>query len=224
MVNVTEKAGVKTQVGFNLRFGAAVQRVKALIDAGEAGQPGLALASYFCNSLHSDWWRKKEMSGGQVFEQAIHLADLMRYFLGDVATVYSRQANLFHRDIPEYSVEDVSGTVFGFKNGAVGVMGATNGAIPERWEYEFRLVCLNLTVQFTDANNATLTYTNTPALKTEIVSAEKDIYALEMQDLFDAIEQDYSPRTPMREGALTLDMVAAAMRSAETHCEERIGE
>ena len=48
-------------------------------------QVGLALANYFCNSLHSSWWRKKEMSGGQVFEQAIHLADLMRYFLGDAA-------------------------------------------------------------------------------------------------------------------------------------------
>jgi predicted dehydrogenase len=35
-------------------------------------------ARYFCNHLHSSWWREREKSGGQLIEQVIHMVDLMR--------------------------------------------------------------------------------------------------------------------------------------------------
>lgn len=70
-----EEAGIKTQVGFKLRFGEAVERLKALIESGESGLAGLMAARYFCNSLHASWWRQREKSGGQLVEQAIHMLD-----------------------------------------------------------------------------------------------------------------------------------------------------
>ena len=78
MVEAAEQAGIKTQVGFMNRFGAAVEQLKALLDSGEAGPVGLMAARYFCNALHAHWWRTREKSGGQVVEQAIHMFDLMR--------------------------------------------------------------------------------------------------------------------------------------------------
>jgi predicted dehydrogenase len=222
MVAAVEKAGVVTQVGFMYRFGAVAQRVKALIATGQAGLPGLMSARYFCNSLHSEWWRNKEKSGGQVFEQAIHMIDLMRYLLGDAVTAYSLQNNLFHQDIPDYTVEDVSATVYGFKSGAVGVLVASNGAIPQRWEYDFRLVARQLTVQADDANHALLTYTGGAELKTEVIASEQDVYAMEMDEFLASIRSGAATTTPMREGALTLAMAAAAMRSAQTRREEPI--
>ena len=57
MVEAAERAGIKTQVGFMYRFGAAVERLKALLESGEAGAPGLMSARYFCNAPHADWWR-----------------------------------------------------------------------------------------------------------------------------------------------------------------------
>jgi predicted dehydrogenase len=223
MVDAVEKAGIVTQVGFMYRFGAVTRRVKELIASGQAGQPGLMSARYFCNSLHSEWWRSKDKSGGQVFEQAIHMIDLMRYLLGDAATAYSLQNNMFHQDVPDYTVEDVSGTIYGFKSGAVGILYASNGAIPHRWEYDFRLVARNLTVQADDANHALLTYTSGAELKTEAVASEQDVYAMEMDEFLAAIRSGTSATTtPMREGALTLAMASAAMRSAETHREEML--
>jgi predicted dehydrogenase len=222
MVETVEKAGIVTQVGFMYRFGAVVQRLKALIDSGQAGQPGMMSARYFCNSLHSEWWRDKTKSGGQVFEQAIHMIDLMRYLLGDPVTAYSLQNNLFHREVSDYTVEDVSGTVFGFKNGAVGVLYATNGAVPMRWEYDFRLVARNLTLQADDANHGLLTYTFGPELRTETIASDQDVYGMEMEEFLASIHNGTPTTTPMREGALTLAMAAAAMQSAGTHREERI--
>lgn len=219
MVEATEKAGVKTQVGFMFRFGAAIERLKGLLRSGEVGPAGLMSARYFCNSLHAPWWRDRSKSGGQLVEQIIHMVDLMHYLLGEAVSVYSRQENLFHREVPDYTVEDVSATIFGFRGGAMGVIYATNGAIPGKWINDYRLVSQKLTAEFTNANNALFHFTAERPVRTESVASDKDFYRAELQDLLTAIRTDGQTRTPMREGAKSLDMALAATRSAETRQE-----
>jgi predicted dehydrogenase len=219
MVDAVEKAGIKTQVGFMFRFGAGIERLKELITSGEVGPAGLMSARYFCNSLHAPWWRDRSKSGGQLVEQIIHMVDLMRYLMGDAVSVYSRQENLFHRDVADYTVEDVSATVFGFQGGAIGVIYATNGAIPGKWINDYRLVSQKLTAEFTNANNALFHFTAETPVRTETISSEKNIHLAELQDLLTAIRMDGQTRTPMREGAKSLDMALAATQSAETHQE-----
>ena len=216
MVAAAEAAGIVTQVGFMYRFGAAIRRLKQLIDSGEAGPVGLMSARYFCNSLHAEWWRDREKSGGQLVEQVIHMVDLMRFLMGDAATVYSVQQNRFHKQMPDYTVEDVSGTVIGFANGGVGVLYATNGAIPGRWINDYRVVTQKVTAEFADANHATFFYTAEPEVRTEQISGEEDYYRSEMLDLHAAIVEGRPAATPMREGARSLEVALAATRSAQT--------
>jgi predicted dehydrogenase len=223
MVEDSEKAGIRTQVGFMYRFGAAIERMKNLLVSGEAGKIGLLRAGYYCNHLHAPWWRFKDKAGGQVFEQAIHLVDLMGYLGGEVESVFSVQRNLFHRDVPGgYTVEDVSGTIINFRNGAVGSLTASNFAIPWKWSWDLKIISQSLVADLTDSNHASITYTNVqnPQLDTvlpqEKVQSEQDDYREELQDLFEAIQTGRETRTPMREGAKTLDIVLAAGRSADT--------
>src|SRR5215207_8032778 len=126
MVEAAEKTRIKTQVGFMFRFGAGVERLQELLASGEVGPAGLMSARYFCNSLHAPWWRDRSKSGGQLVEQIIHMVDLMRYLMGDAISVYSRQENVFHQQVTDYTVEDISASVFGFQGGAIGVIYATN--------------------------------------------------------------------------------------------------
>jgi predicted dehydrogenase len=214
MVAAAEAAGIVTQVGFMYRFGAAIQHLKQLIASGEAGPVGLMSARYFCNALHADWWRRRDKSGGQLVEQVIHMVDLMRFLMGDVATVYSLQQNLFHRDTPDYTIEDVSGTVIGFANGAIGVLYATNGAIPGKWINDYRVVTQKITAEFADANHASFVFTAEPDLRTVQIRGEEDYYRSEMLDLHAAIVAGRPAATPMREGARSLDVALAATRSA----------
>ena len=216
MVAAAERAGIVTQVGFMFRFGAAVERLRELVDSGEAGPVGLMSARYFCNALHAPWWRDRDRSGGQLVEQVIHMLDLMRHLVGRPASVYSLQSNLFHRDMPDYTIEDVSGTVIGFEDGAIGVVYATNGAIPGRWINDYRAVARGVTVDFSDANHATFTYTGGAELRTEVVASDEGYHLRELLDLHRAIEEGRAARTPIREGALSLDLALAARRSAET--------
>lgn len=214
MVAAAEAAGIKTQVGFMFRFGAAIERLKGLIDSGEAGRAGLMAARYFCNSLHAPWWRERSKSGGQLVEQVIHMVDLMRYLLGEPAAVFSRQENLFHTEMADYTVEDVSATVVSFRSGALGVIYATNGAIPNRWINDYHVVTQQVTADFTNANNAVFHFTGQPDTPTVTVAEERNVHMAELLDLIGAIRSGGETRTPLREGALSLDLALAASASA----------
>jgi predicted dehydrogenase len=222
MVDMAERAHIKTQVGFMYRFGAATQAFKMRFDAGAFGAAGLFSARYFCNSLHALWWRAREKSGGQLVEQVIHLFDTMRYLLGEPVSVFSRQTNFFHRDIEGYTAEDVSATVFSFANGGLGVIYATNGAFPNKWIKEWRIVAEKLVAEFTDWNHATFTPTDAPDLAPETVRSEQNVFVLQLRDLINAIRTNGATRTPLREGAKSLDLVLSAARSAEMRMEIKL--
>ncbi len=219
MVEAAERAGIKTQVGFMFRFGEAVERLALMLESGEAGRPGLISARYFCNALHADWWRAREKSGGQLVEQAIHIFDLLRFLFGEPAGVYSRQENLFHGDVPGYTAEDVSATVVSFANGALGVVYATNGAIPGKWINDYRAVTSRLTAEFASANQATFVFTAEPERESLVIASDRDFRLAQTQDLLRAIRTGGETRTPLREGARTLDLVLAAVRSNEQRAE-----
>jgi predicted dehydrogenase len=110
----------------------------------------------------------------------------------------------------------VSATVCGFANSALGVIYATNGAIPNKWIKEWRIVTQNLLAEFSDWNHAIFTPTTAPDLAPEIIASEQDVFTLQLQDLVNAIRTDGATRTPIREGARTLDLVLAATHSAKT--------
>jgi predicted dehydrogenase len=215
MVEAAERAGIKTQVGFMFRFGEAVERLRDMIASGEVGPVALMSARYFCNALHADWWRDRSKSGGQLFEQVIHMFDLLRYLAGDAESVYSRQANLFHRDVPGYTVEDVSATIVNFKSGGLGVVYATNNAIPGQWINDYRVVAQSVTADFTDANHATFYLTREPDRAPLVIASDRDFRRREIEDWLGAIRTGGETRTPIREGAKSLDLVVAAMRSGE---------
>ncbi|WP_027883079.1 Gfo/Idh/MocA family protein [Meiothermus rufus] len=218
MVEASEKAGIKTQVGFMYRFGEALEYLRTL----DSGPIGLFSARYFCNALHAPWWRDKEKSGGQLVEQVIHMFDLMRYLMGEPCTVYAKQANLFHQQTPGYTAEDVSATICTLPNGSIGVVYASNGAIPGQWIKDFRLVAQNLTAEFGDTNQAQFYFTAQPGVPSQTIQSSRDLYLAQMQDLIQAIRTNGPTRTPLREGAKSLELALAARQSAESGVEVRL--
>jgi predicted dehydrogenase len=224
MVQSAEAAGIHTQVGFMARFGAAVETMKGMMDDGTAGKPGLWTGRYFCNGLHAAWWRMRDKSGGQLVEQVIHQVDLMRYLMGDPTSVFSRQENLFHQETPDYTIEDVSATIVSFASGALGVIAATNGAIPGQYINNFHLVTEAVTADFANFNSATFHMTQERDREHFTVEESRNVYDAELMDLVQAIRTGRATRTPLREGARSLDLALAATRSAEERREVTVGE
>ncbi len=213
MVDAAAKAGVVAGCGFMYRFGAAVKRWDAAAKAGEAGRVGLFTGQFHCNALHADWWRERAKSGGQMVEQLIHIVDLARHQLGEPQTVYARTANFFHRDVAGYDSDDVSAIVLGYADGRVGVLNATNGAVPGQWTKLWQIVAERMTGRFTGWNTATLTHTvGTP--RTEEIDEQTDVFVAQLVDVAAAIRERRPPTVPLSEGAGTLRIVMAAQQSA----------
>jgi predicted dehydrogenase len=223
LVAAAQQAGIVAAVGFMYRFGEAVARWQALSQAGETGPVGLFSGSYHCNSLHNAWWPDRARSGGQMLEQLIHLIDLIRVFMGEPDTVYARAANLFHKGVDGYGIEDVSALVFGWDDGRVATLNASNAAIPGRWQKEWRLVAERYTGRFEDWNKAVLTRT-AGEVADEVVAGETDPFVAQLADLARAIRQGRPSAAPLSEGAASLRLALAARRSADERREIRLSD
>lgn len=215
MVEAVERCDVRSQVGYKCRFGFGVEKAKRLIESGEAGHVGLASGWYWCHFLGGAWWRDKRKSGGQIVEQATHLYDALRYLCGDVDRVYGEMDRRFWVEVPDLSIEDVSSSTFRFRSGAVGAIVSTTWGMLGQWWLRWLIATKNYTLESSGANTLTVYTTKAPA-KMQTVSEQRDTYLLESQNLIRAILEDGETRTPMLEGAKTLEFTLAARKSMET--------
>jgi len=218
MVRAVRKAGVRSQVGYLLRFGAGVERAKELISSGKAGDISVVQGKYFCNFIGGAWWRDREKSGGQLVEQSTHLYDAVRYLCGDVERIYAEMARRYWVDAPGMTSEDTSSAVLRFRTGAVGSLTATTGAYAgDRWVTSWTIAAKNFTFDFENANSLTIYSTSKPPTAETISDPERDMFSLESRDLFDSIKSGKETRTPIEEGMKTLELTLAAVKSAEEH-------
>jgi predicted dehydrogenase len=217
MAAQVQVAGVKNQLGFMYRHGEAALWLKRYMAETHSAGQGFMMGRYACNALHRAWWRDRAKSGGQLVEQVIHIVDLARFYLGEPAEVYSVQDNLFHRQVGDYTIEDVSVTIIRFQMGGIATISATNGAIPGRWDCDWRLVLPQLTADFQDPNHAMFHQTNQPWTATTTVASEKDMFLAQALDLLAAIRDDHPASVPIEEGVRSLGLALAATESAQSH-------
>ncbi|GAB4215244.1 MAG: hypothetical protein OHK0022_54880 [Roseiflexaceae bacterium] len=102
MIAACERAGVLLMTAFPMRFSAPLRAVKARLDAGELGRV------YCFNAVnqgqlpmrHRSWFVDPVLAGGgAVLDHTVHLADLMRWYLGsEVVEVYAQTNRIMHAD------------------------------------------------------------------------------------------------------------------------------
>ncbi len=150
MLEAAEKAGVKHAVCFNYRFLPAVQLAKKLIDDGRIGEIHHYRATYLQDWLADPkaplaWRLKKEVAGsGAHGDLNAHCIDLARFLIGEFDRVIGHNRTFVkQRPIPastsglsgtgtdemgEVTVDDATGFLADFKNGAMGSFIATRFA------------------------------------------------------------------------------------------------
>ena len=219
MVAAANRAGVVAAVGFMYRFGEAIRAWRS----ADTGETALYSGSYHCNSLHAPWWRDEQKSGGQLLEQMIHQVDLVRHLMGEPDSVFARRANLFHRNVPGYSAEDLSTVIFAWDDGRLASLTASNIATPGQWQKEWTICAERLTGRFDDWNRGRFTTTAEPP-QTISIDSSLDPFAAQLLDVAEAIAGERSPYVPLREGAASLRLALAARRSADERKEVRLAD
>ncbi len=97
LVATATKVGRVLKCGFNHRHHPAVLEAHKLVMAGAIGKPTFGRARYGIGGrvgIEKEWRSDpKIVSGGQLMEQGIHVVDLFRWFIGEVARVTGFTSN-----------------------------------------------------------------------------------------------------------------------------------
>ncbi|OGV73388.1 MAG: hypothetical protein A3K19_30490 [Lentisphaerae bacterium RIFOXYB12_FULL_65_16] len=130
MLDAVRQAKVKYQIGYQLRTYYFARAMKALIDKGVLGTIGTCMSRRFMPAEHwkgpggkPTWYGRQELSGGITVDYTTHDIDLLRWWLGDIKTVY---ANI-RRSRCQTSDDNVWANLQ-FGNGAMGMIGASFSA------------------------------------------------------------------------------------------------
>ena len=105
--------------GMHWRCAEPVARARALLE----GRPiRLVTATWWDKVPPVSWWPHRDLSGGPVVEQAIHVLDLARVLVGEVEEVSARACGT----VPGGDVDAVTTALLSFANGAVGTLSAAS--------------------------------------------------------------------------------------------------
>jgi predicted dehydrogenase len=124
MMDACQRARVQLMTAFPMRFSAPVIEIKKLVESGALGH------IFGCNTtnqgqlprLHTtyprDWFVDKKLAGGgAAADHTVHVADLLRWFLGcEVVEVYAELNNIFYSD-DDLDVETGGLVMLTFENG-----------------------------------------------------------------------------------------------------------
>ena len=157
------------------------------------------------------WWRRKELSGGQVLEQTTHIFDLCRFLAGEVERVYAEFATILNADKPNFTIEDVSVVTLRFRDGAIGFVTGTSGAKPKGRFVGLKVFARNLQLNIEGTKRAVILKDHETL---EFVS-ERDLVYDEDRKFIDAVAKDLLTETPISEGVKSLEISVAAIKSAE---------
>jgi len=120
VADAVRRAGTITAVGHHWRYAGTVDRAARLLDGR---QIRLVLGSWLDKVPPVPWWTRRELSGGQVVEQAVHVLDLARLLVGEVTELNAMAGGRLADQ--EADVDAATAAVLRFTGGAVGTLTAT---------------------------------------------------------------------------------------------------
>lgn len=129
IIRAAEESNVRAMMGYQCRYGTAVQKARELVQNGQLGKlvgvliigGGVKADEYF----ESEWKASREKGGGPLFMNACHNIDEVRYIAGEIVRV---SAEVSH-EVRGFSAEDTAAATLCFENGAVGTLFITDTAM-----------------------------------------------------------------------------------------------
>jgi predicted dehydrogenase len=213
------RANLLTSVGYNWRYLETTEAAREAL----AGQPvALAVGQWNGGFPRVPWWRVAAQSGGQIVEQATHIADLARHLVGEVRSVSAHGFGGLMTDIEGYDVEDATAALLAFEGGAVGTLVCTD--LAPAGAFQAGLTCYGRDLVV--AVSTTSARVSTPRRTVEVLPGANP-YLREDQAFVDAIKtgERGGIRCDYRDGARSLALtlaIRAAMASGGVEAVEAV--
>lgn len=226
MAEVVKGTGLKMMPIFQYRYGAGLQKLKHLIDAGLTGPA-------FMTTVETHWWRPPayyevewrgkwatELGGG-LLGHAIHAHDMLNYVHGPCAEVFAFGDTLLN----DIEVEDSMALAVRMANGSLATLSMTLGSREEisRLRFCFKnLVAESITAPYTMGNDPWKFVAGDPAHQEKVdaalaaVEPHADHYARQFELFAQSIAGDTDPPVTLQDARNALELVTAAYHSDRT--------
>lgn len=232
MIADAARAGIRFGTVFQRRFWPAAQRVRRAIDDGRLGRPTLGESfsrlwrgpDYYAMDPWRGRWETE--GGGVLMNQAVHMVDMLSWFMGPVTEVYGRWATLRHGGYVD--VEDTVVATLVFESGALGVLEAATTFAPAPGFAvtvhgdSGAVVGVEETPEGTQGRNHLWTL---PGDEDRLAGWDAQdragagfpsFHALQIRDFLEAVHDGRDPAVTGAEGRKSLEIIRAVYRSQAT--------
>jgi predicted dehydrogenase len=206
--------GVRLLVAENFRYEAAIQKARVLLDASRIGPP--FMVSYrFVQPVPADDeiagrpWRQKPVHAGGIFsDHGVHMIDVVRYLMGEVAAVQvfgrALRRHLVGLDTAVYNLE--------FESGAVGSI-QWSFAVSSVPDWSIQLWAEHGTLRVTP-DEVRLQQAGQPDQSFPVQAGQS--FVNEFADFYEALVHGRQPVMTVGDALADLRTILAAHRAAES--------
>ena len=214
MARLPQEFGVRLLIAENFRYDAAVLKTRELIDAGRIGPPFMVSYQFVQSVPPGDEiagrpWRQNPVHAGGIFsDHGVHMIDVVRYLMGEVAAV-----QVFGRDL-RGDLVGIDTAVYNlkFESGAVGSI-QWSFAVASEPDWLIQLWAENGTLRITPSE-VHLQQKGQPDELVPVLPGQS--FVNEFLDFYEALLHDQSPVMTVQDALQDLRTVLAAHQSAES--------
>jgi inositol 2-dehydrogenase len=226
MRDAVTRSGVFFQLGFMRRFDAGYVAAKRQIEAGAIGKPCVFKSTSKDKERPSVDYLLPENSGGLFIDMGIHDFDLARWFIGEVASVYSTGGVLAYPEMQGIGDWDNAIGTLRFRNGCIGSVTLSRNGV-YGYGIHTEIVGTEGTIQIGyDRETAIL------VMKKDVISHDtipgfyerfEQAYLTQLQDFVDNLQQGRPSPIGCDDGIGAQRIALAATRSVHSGRAEAVG-
>ena len=221
MLRTVEQTGVYFQMGFMRRFDKGYVAAKRKITEDEIGTPVVFKSSSRDPFRPSLEYLNPEHSGGLIIDCGIHDFDLARWFMGEIASVYSIGGTLAYPEMKEIGDIDNAITSLYFTSGALGTIDLSRNGV---YGYDIRTEILGTqgTLKIGYLRETPILVMTKDGITHDTVpyftERFEQAYITQLQDFVENVLADKPPSVTCGDGVAALQAsVAATLSFKENH-------
>ena len=204
----------KIGIGHVVRFAPAYEGIRQSVLQGEIGQAGVVRTFRGGSQFPvgwQDWFADFDRSGGVIVDLLIHDLDYCRWLFGDVERVYAKTTQGRTTARLEHAM-----VVLRFKNGVIAHVEGSWTNYPGQFYTAVEVAGTDGLISFDSRKTNPIVTATVPDIRAQIGPSAVNPYALELEDMVQAIKEDRPPLVSIDDAFATLEVALAASRSART--------
>ena len=222
MVRTCREAGVRLLVAHVVRFFPEYARAKALVDAGQVGQPAvvrLSRETFYPRKPSYNWFLDVERSGGVLLDLMIHDFDYARWVAGNVTRVFARNVADIYLGIPD----DHALAILTHESGTISHIEGSWAFPPPTFRTGLEIAGAEGLIQFDSESTAPIALylrqrsdDEAPEVPIPASPLQESPYTLEIKTFYNVLVHDAPTPVTAEDGLAALQIALAAIESART--------